>query len=67
MNYAGKFTDLWALGCIMYQFLVGMTPFHGKNADEVFQKILERNFQFPHHIDDDAKDLIDKLLDYCPE
>jgi len=29
-NFAGKFTDLWALGCIIYQFHVGVTPFNAK-------------------------------------
>ena len=35
-NMAGRFTDLWALGCIIYQFHVGVTPFHGKRQDIVF-------------------------------
>lgn len=29
-NFAGKFTDLWALGCIIYQIHVGDTPFNAK-------------------------------------
>lgn len=29
-SMAGKFTDLWALGCMIYQFHVGKTPFQGK-------------------------------------
>jgi serine/threonine protein kinase len=29
-NFAGKFTDLWALGCIIYQFHIGVTPFQAK-------------------------------------
>jgi len=29
-NFAGKFTDLWALGCIIYQIHVGDTPFSAK-------------------------------------
>jgi 3-phosphoinositide dependent protein kinase-1 len=35
-NFAGRFTDLWALGCIIYQFHVGHTPFQGKSYDSVF-------------------------------
>jgi 3-phosphoinositide dependent protein kinase-1 len=26
-NKAGRYTDLWALGCIIYQLIVGTTPF----------------------------------------
>jgi serine/threonine protein kinase len=26
-NFAGRFTDLWALGCLIYQFHIGSTPF----------------------------------------
>jgi serine/threonine protein kinase len=66
-NYAGKFTDLWALGCMIYQFHVGQTPFQGLNFDQVFQKVLERNFMFPRDMENDTKDIIDKLLDYTPE
>jgi 3-phosphoinositide dependent protein kinase-1 len=32
-NQAGKFTDFWALGCMLYQFLVGVTPFHGNSSN----------------------------------
>lgn len=53
-NMAGKFTDLWALGCMIYQFHVGQTPFHGKRQDIVFQNIKERNISFPSTMDKDA-------------
>ncbi|CDW85011.1 serine threonine-protein kinase pk61c [Stylonychia lemnae] len=67
-NQAGSYTDLWALGCIIYQMLCdNQTPFRGKNYDEVFQNILERRLTFPEDINLDGKDLIDQLLDYTPE
>ena len=37
-NTSGTFTDLWALGVIVYQILVGETPWKGKEY-EVFQQI----------------------------
>ncbi len=66
-NESGLFTDLWALGCIIYQFLAGVTPFQGKTHSEVFQNILENKVAYPNHMDRDGVDLIKKLLDYNPE
>ena len=65
-NYAGKFTDLWALGCMIYEFLVGKTPFEAPNAQKVFENIQERIFKFPRDLDPKAVDLIDRLLAMNP-
>ena len=66
-NQAGRFTDLWALGCMIYQFINGLTPFHGESYNEVFMKIQNRRLKFPYGMDRDARDLVDKLLDMVPE
>ena len=62
-NFAGKFTDLWAFGCIIYQFHVGETPFAAKRQDLVFMNIKERRLNFPKYLDNDTQDLIDQLLE----
>ena len=41
-NISSPGMDLWALGCIIYEMRVGLTPFHGTVDYEVFHKIKER-------------------------
>jgi serine/threonine protein kinase len=59
-------SDMWALGCIMYECLTGKSPFVCKNAFEVEDKILNAEFKFPVGFNKDAKDLISQLLRVSP-
>ena len=36
-----KSADYWALGCLIYELLVGRTPFAHDNHQEVFKRILQ--------------------------
>ncbi|KAL2024194.1 hypothetical protein VTK56DRAFT_9350 [Thermocarpiscus australiensis] len=59
-------SDWWSVGCIMYEFLYGIPPFHASEADKVFENILARRIHWPDASEDEispeAKDLINKLL-----
>ncbi|KLU89260.1 AGC protein kinase [Magnaporthiopsis poae ATCC 64411] len=59
-------SDWWSVGCIMYEFLYGMPPFHAPEPELVFENILARRIQWPDEMEDEvsseAKDLLNKLL-----
>lgn len=60
-------SDWWSVGCIMFEFLFGIPPFHDDEAEQVFENILARRIQWPDEnecepVSGEAKDLINKLL-----
>lgn len=63
----GKSVDIWALGVLTYELLVGAPPFSGKTANEVYKRILFSSLEIPPSLDPDSRDLISCLLDPSPE
>lgn len=59
--------DLWSLGVLCYEFIVGRPPFESKSSDETYRKISKAIFIFPEHVSDLARDLIKRLLVEIPE
>lgn len=65
--------DLWCLGVLMYELLVGSHPFSSSSEVATFSKISSfgsKTFQtlkFPENISADAKSLINQLLMPVPE
>ncbi|KAF9676598.1 hypothetical protein SADUNF_Sadunf08G0019300 [Salix dunnii] len=58
--------DLWALGCTLYQMLSGTSPFKDASEWLIFQRIIARDLRFPDYFSEEARDLIDHLLDTDP-
>mmetsp|Transcript_34552 Transcript_34552/g.91733 ORF Transcript_34552/g.91733 Transcript_34552/m.91733 type:complete len:538 (+) Transcript_34552:963-2576(+) len=59
-----KSVDYWALGCLVYELLVGQTPFQDDNQREIFRKITnsKKHLAFPKGMNPSAVDLIRRLL-----
>lgn len=60
-------SDWWSVGCILFELLYGIPPFHAGEAELVFENILARKIQWPDEtecepVSEEAKDLINKLL-----
>lgn len=59
--------DLWSLGVLCYEFLVGNPPFEDERGqNETYMRILKLDLQFPKHVSPGAEDLIRKLLRLKP-
>ncbi|KAM9560466.1 3-phosphoinositide-dependent protein kinase 1 isoform 2-T2 [Salvelinus alpinus] len=63
---ACKSSDLWALGCIVYQLVAGLPPFRAGNEYLIFQKIIKLEYEFPEKFFPKAKDLVEQLLSLDP-
>ncbi|KAM4623524.1 3-phosphoinositide-dependent protein kinase 1 isoform 2-T2 [Polymixia lowei] len=63
---ACKSSDLWALGCIIYQLVAGLPPFRAGNEYLIFQKIIKLEYEFPEKFFPKAKDLVKQLLSLDP-
>ena len=58
--------DLWSAGVILYIMLAGYPPFYGDNDIEVFEKVINYQYDFEdevwNDVSDEAKDMINQLL-----
>ncbi|XP_058887447.1 microtubule-associated serine/threonine-protein kinase 2-like isoform X4 [Acipenser ruthenus] len=65
----GKPVDWWAMGVILYEFLVGCAPFFGDTPEELFGQVISDEIIWPEEEDalpPEAEDLISKLLRQNP-
>ncbi|XP_048115842.1 microtubule-associated serine/threonine-protein kinase 2 isoform X3 [Alosa alosa] len=65
----GKPVDWWAMGIILYEFLVGCVPFFGDTPEELFGQVISDEINWPEGEDappGDSQELITLLLRQNP-
>uniref|UniRef100_A0A7N8X8X3 protein kinase C n=1 Tax=Mastacembelus armatus TaxID=205130 RepID=A0A7N8X8X3_9TELE len=64
-NYT-RAVDWWGMGVLIYEMLVGESPFPGEDEEEVFDSIVNDDVQYPTSLPPDAVAIIQKLLKKNP-
>ncbi|XP_032383430.1 aurora kinase B isoform X2 [Etheostoma spectabile] len=58
--------DLWCIGVLCYECLVGNPPFETASHSETYKRIMKVDLKFPKNVSAGAQDLISKLLRHSP-
>lgn len=58
--------DVWSLGILLYEFLVGAPPFEADTHSLTYRRIASVDLRFPRGVSEDAQDLIRRLLQKDP-
>ncbi|XP_062522733.1 protein kinase C delta type-like [Corticium candelabrum] len=66
-KYYNRAVDWWSFGVLVYEMLVGQSPFTGDDEDDLFESILHDNVTYPRWLSSEAVSFVSKLLDRDPK
>ncbi|XP_040850559.1 protein kinase C delta type isoform X2 [Ochotona curzoniae] len=58
--------DWWSFGVLLYEMLIGQSPFHGDDEDELFESIRVDTPHYPRWITKESRDILEKLFERDP-
>lgn len=59
--------DIWSLGVLTYEFLVGKPPFEESGQQATYRRIVKVDLRLPPYLSTEAGDLITRLLQRNPD
>ncbi|KAI8092460.1 uncharacterized protein BX664DRAFT_378375 [Halteromyces radiatus] len=62
----GRAVDWWAFGVLIYEMLLGQSPFKGEDEDEIFDAVLEDEILYPITMSRNCVSICQKLLERNP-
>ncbi|KAM4720600.1 LOW QUALITY PROTEIN: serine/threonine-protein kinase N2 [Anableps anableps] len=66
-NSYTRSVDWWELGVLVFEMLVGESPFPGDDEEEVFDSIVNEEVRYPRFLSAQSASLMQKLLQKNPE
>ncbi|XP_054467970.1 serine/threonine-protein kinase N2 [Anoplopoma fimbria] len=66
-NTYTRSVDWWGLGVLIYEMMVGESPFPGDDEEEVFDSIVNDDVRFPRFLSPQSVSVLEKLLQKNPE
>eukprot|EP01017_Pseudomicrothorax_dubius_P042607 TRINITY_DN6981_c0_g5_i1.p1 TRINITY_DN6981_c0_g5~~TRINITY_DN6981_c0_g5_i1.p1 ORF type:complete len:338 (-),score=90.87 TRINITY_DN6981_c0_g5_i1:98-1063(-) len=63
----GKPADIYGIGAVMYEMLVGEPPYYSDDIQKIYENIRTAKLKFPNFVSENAKSLITRLLSRDPK
>ena len=59
--------DIWAIGCIVYTFLIGRPPFETRSVQDTYDRIKKNEYRIPEDLSVQAAALVKSILQPNPQ
>merc|ERR1712226_1339335 len=58
--------DWWSFGVLLFEMIMGNSPYYGRTEEELYRNILEKELKYPSRLDPEARDCLVKLFNRDP-